>query len=624
MKNKAYSKFTIKSIAEPANGKRTFIGIASTPTPDRMEDIVEPKGAQFELPMAFLWQHDHADPIGWVQKAKVTKDGIEVEGEIADIAEEGALKTRLNTAWQMIKNKLVRGLSIGFKPIEWNWIEGTRGMRIVKWAWLELSAVTIPANQEATITAIKAASGLQKTTPSVMGKQKGERMNLLEQLRKLEESRATKVARLEELTDSVKNKSASQEELAEFDQATGEIESLDNDIRLKRAEIATASKAAPVTPAVRTAPTVIIKKTDSDDKFKGQSYTRMVIAKALAHVDGVSPLAIAQQRWAKTNPMLVERIKADVAGGGSGSGEWGAELVQADARYMGDFIEWLKAKTVFDKLGLREVPANVTIKGQDGTATGYWIGQSKGIKVSKADFSSVSLTPLKVASMAVVSNELLRDSSPSAEMLVRDALIDACSQIVDSTFLGTADGSSGIYPAGMLYGVSAISTSGNDAAGLREDVKALYAAFIAAKNAGGLKFVANPATAKAIQLLVNTLGIPEFSGVNQDGGTLLGDTLVTGDNVNASHLILLKPSDIYRIGDLGVQVSISREAMIEQSDAPTGATDTPATAGNSTKFTSMFQEDSTAIKVVRPINFAKRRTGVVQYIDDADYGATSA
>ena len=69
----------------------------------------------------------------------------------------------------------------------------------------------------------------------------------------------------------------------------------------------------------------------------------------------------------------------------------------------------LYAATVYDKLPLRRVPANVTIKGQDGANTGYWVGESKSIPASVADFSTVNLTPLKVGAITVSSNELLRD-----------------------------------------------------------------------------------------------------------------------------------------------------------------------------------------------------------------------
>jgi hypothetical protein len=368
-------------------------------------------------------------------------------------------------------------------------------------------------------------------------------------------------------------------------------------------------------------PPAVITKRDQDEKFKGQNFTRMVIAKALASITYTDPVGIAMKRWGKTNPTLVEVIKAGVAGGGSGSGEWGAELVQADGRYTGDFIEYLHGQTVYNRLPLREVPANITIKGQDGAATAYWVGQSKAIPATTADYSAVSLTPLKVAALAVVSNELLRDSSPSAEQLIRDALVEASSQRIDTTFLSTSAAVAGVSPAGILNGVSALTTLGNDGVGVREDISQLYDPFFTAKNSSGLYLVMYSGLAKKVSLIVNALGQTEFGTLNAAGGTLLGDNVVTGDNVTAGHLILLKPSDIYKIGDMGVEVSISKEATIEQDSAPQGASDTPVAA--SATLMSMFQTESTAIKIVHPINFAKRRSTAVQYVSNAAYGVAT-
>lgn len=152
MLERAYSLLEIKAVDED---KREITGIATTPTPDRMGDIVEPKGAEFKLPIPLLWQHDSTQPIGEVTQAKVTKDGIEVKAKIAKIDEPGKLKDRLDEAWQSIKHGLVRGFSIGFKPIESSLIEETWSMRFIKWLWLELSCVTIPAQAEASIQTIK-------------------------------------------------------------------------------------------------------------------------------------------------------------------------------------------------------------------------------------------------------------------------------------------------------------------------------------------------------------------------------------------------------------------------------------------------------------------------------------
>jgi hypothetical protein len=358
-----------------------------------------------------------------------------------------------------------------------------------------------------------------------------------------------------------------------------------------------------------------------------------VIAKAVSKLEDHerSPAQIAKQRWGKTNPTLCKVIEAGIVTktavqGGSADTSvspdpWGAELVSADSRFTGDFIEFLHDKTVFDQLPLREVPANVTIKGQDGAATGYWVGESKGVPVSAQSFSTVNLTYLKVGALAVVSNELLKHSSPAAEMFVRDALVAASAERIDTSFLGGGAGTAGVEPAGILQGVSTLGSNGYDAAAVRDDIRELYAPFLTAKHASGLILVMTPARAKAVSLMVNTLGQTEFPGLNAGGGTLLGDTVVTGDNVGATTVILLDPREIWKIGDSGVEVSLSRDATIEMDTAPTVNSQEPDSADG--EFVSMYQTESTAFKIVRPMNFQKRRTTAAAFISDVGWGDSS-
>ena len=149
---RAYSLFTIKGFDDDT---RELAGTATTPQPDRMGDIVEPKGAQFKLPIPLLWQHRANEPVGQVTQAKVTADGIEVRAQLAKTDTPGKLQDRLNEAWESLKIGLVRGLSIGFSPIEFDDIENSWAVHYKKWEWLELSAVTIPANSEASIQTVK-------------------------------------------------------------------------------------------------------------------------------------------------------------------------------------------------------------------------------------------------------------------------------------------------------------------------------------------------------------------------------------------------------------------------------------------------------------------------------------
>ena len=37
---------------------RMITGVATTPTPDRVGDIIEPLGVRFNNPLPLLWQHD--------------------------------------------------------------------------------------------------------------------------------------------------------------------------------------------------------------------------------------------------------------------------------------------------------------------------------------------------------------------------------------------------------------------------------------------------------------------------------------------------------------------------------------------------------------------------------------
>lgn len=146
--------YSLLDIREFDDATRVIEGIASTPSPDRYGDVVEPMGAQFALPMALLWQHNAEKPVGTVEFAKPTKTGIPFKARLAKVDEPGNLKDRVDEAWQSIKAGLVRAVSIGFRSLEHSYMEGG-GVHFQKWEWLELSLVTIPANSDAVITAVK-------------------------------------------------------------------------------------------------------------------------------------------------------------------------------------------------------------------------------------------------------------------------------------------------------------------------------------------------------------------------------------------------------------------------------------------------------------------------------------
>lgn len=162
--NRAYSVLEIKAVD---TDQRTISGIATTPEPDRVGDIVDPLGAKFAPEIPLLWQHQHDKPVGVAKFGKPTKSGIPFTATIAKVAEDGPLKELVDMAWQAVKAKLVRGVSIGFRAIEYGYME-SGGVHFRETEIYELSLVTIPANASATIQAIKAYAGAPENTVKLL------------------------------------------------------------------------------------------------------------------------------------------------------------------------------------------------------------------------------------------------------------------------------------------------------------------------------------------------------------------------------------------------------------------------------------------------------------------------
>jgi HK97 family phage prohead protease len=152
--NRALVRFEIKSLDDD---KRLIEGWATTPEVDRMGDIVLPKGAEYELPIPFLLDHDHSQVVGEVDKVEVSDKGIRFWAHVKKIAEEGEAKALCDKAWSFIRNGLRKAVSIGFRPLDFD-VLPTGGLKFTSWEWYELSAVGIPAQPGAKITGRKSYS----------------------------------------------------------------------------------------------------------------------------------------------------------------------------------------------------------------------------------------------------------------------------------------------------------------------------------------------------------------------------------------------------------------------------------------------------------------------------------
>lgn len=152
--NRALVRFEIKALDDDA---RTIEGWATIPEVDRMGDIVLPKGAEYELPIPFLLDHDHSQVVGEVERVQVSDKGIKFWAHIKKIAEEGDAKALCDKAWSYIKHGLRKAVSIGFRPLDFD-VLPNGGLKFTSWEWYELSAVGIPAQPGAKITGTKSYS----------------------------------------------------------------------------------------------------------------------------------------------------------------------------------------------------------------------------------------------------------------------------------------------------------------------------------------------------------------------------------------------------------------------------------------------------------------------------------
>ena len=638
--NRVYSIINIKSVDE---SKREIIGIASTPSTDRMGDIVEPEGASFKLPIPFLWQHNHDAPIGEVVSAKVTNKGIEVAVKLAS-PEEGmpaGLVARLQEAWFSVKTGLVRGLSIGFSPIEYSHLDNG-GVRFTKWSFNELSAVTIPANAEATISTIKslyskpAASGIVETKLPASGLSvvklhnptvKGSKMNYQEMIGRLEATKSEKEAERNAIQKSVSDDGRTKDaaERESFDTLNSEIKSIELELKdLRGLEKQNVANAQPVTEKSSAAGNpysgILVKK--SAEKLEpGIEFARFAMCLGSARGDLHTAKSIAEKRFPQMDRMN-SVIKAAVDVGTTSGADFASKLV--DYQDMsGDFIEFLRPKTIIGQFGqgnvpaLRSIPFNISIKGQTAGSTAGWVGEGKHKPVTSGKYNSVNLGWAKIAAISVASDELLRFSSPSAERLIRDDLSAAVIAQMDSSFIQIANaGSVGIKPASITYKFNGTATTIPTGTTAPEaDIAGLWSTADANDlDVMSAVYITTPAVARKMSGLVNAVDNRRFPDITPFGGSYQGVPVIVSNHVDANAFILAFASEIWLADDGIVTLDASREASIIMDTDPQALVD-----GAGATSVNMFQTNSIAFRAERYVNWKTRRANVVTAVSAASW-----
>jgi len=254
------------------------------------------------------------------------------------------------------------------------------------------------------------------------------------------------------------------------------------------------------------------------------------------------------------------------------------------------------------------VPFNVQVPAQTGGGTYQWVGQGAPKPVSKLQFAPVTLGITKVAGIIVITAELARSSTPSAEAVIRRDMIAGIAQYLDQQFTDpTVAPVANVSPGSITNGITPITSAGTSPNNARTDILALAAAMVAANIAPSrCALIMSETNALALGASLNPLGQSLFPGLGVMGGTAEGFPVYTSETA-ANHVIMAAPEAILFADDGGVTIDVSREASVQMDSAP----DNPALA--TTILASLWQNNLVGLRAERYINWKRGRTGCVAF-----------
>ena len=205
-------------------------------------------------------------------------------------------------------------------------------------------------------------------------------------------------------------------------------------------------------------------------------------------------------------PIDVPMTRAPYAVGAAATG---GNLVATNLM-ASSFIELLRNKTQVISLGatmLTGLVGNVDIPRRNAGATAYWTAEAQTITESEGTFDHVSLSPKNVAALSRYSRNVLMQSTPDIDMLIRNDMIQKIALAIDIAAL-SGSGSSN-EPLG-IFGTSGIGSvvGGTNGAAITLDHMLDMIAAVLNANADGsnMGFIMNSKTQTALSKLKSTTG----------------------------------------------------------------------------------------------------------------------
>jgi HK97 family phage major capsid protein len=228
---------------------------------------------------------------------------------------------------------------------------------------------------------------------------------------------------------------------------------------------------------------------------------------------------------------------------------------------------------------------NISLPRVTGTAGAGWYGEIGPIPTADQSLDSITLTPKLIAGATIISNQLLRQSSPDIERFVVRDISDAIAVAVDQAALFGA-GSATVPKGIMSY---AANTAGNYAYGLRAPSVTFGAAAdwnhvlqfelnlenARIENDGTFAYVSSPATRNKWQAAQKALNYPVYLWEQESGsidGTVNGRRAVSSAQISGDIVILGKFSEMLIGSWLGIEFLVNNHTRAHQAETIIQAT----------------------------------------------------
>lgn len=620
-----------KTVADLGDGMEFVLSDA---TVDRYGDIIDPAGWDLKWfkknPIA-LFGHSNGFPIGtW---ANVRVEGGKLMARLVFAA--AGTSARIDELRGLVEQGILRAVSVGFRPLTAEPIDSTKPygpQRYTKQELLETSLVSVPANpaalavakslhisdetislafgEQAEVRRRDVSTGEHAASPPANPQKKAMNMDI------------TLTKRIENAQNDLNTK---RDTLVDLNAATDldldAIEELTDQISVSERTVA-ALKASEAKIGLSASAPGTVHPTARRPLGAGQKdiggfdlIVRAAAIRGIAHFDGRNKSidAILEERYPGHEATAIV-TKADQTVGTTTVSGWASELVQT--AYAG-FLEALMGYSIYPALRSRGIGLSfdgngtVSIPSRTaGGAGGGFVAEGAPIRVGRITTAATTMTPRKLGVIVPFTRELAKRSTPAIESLVRQAILEDTSVILDSALLD-AVASSTARPAGLLNGVAAIGSGygGGDYQAVVADLKTLLAPFYAADAADNITVLMNPAQGLALAMMPGPDGT--FGWANSLTSRL---NIIESTHVPAGRIIALRNSDFATaLGD-APEFDISEQATVHMEDTtPLEITSAAGTVADPVR--SFFQTATIGVRMLMDVSWKMRRTGMVQWID---------